>query len=245
MPFIQLQFRRDTSHNWYDTNPTLASGELAIELDTNMFKIGDGRLSWRSLPYGGIQGPRGAQGAAGGGSGGGGSGAQGPTGPAGTNGAAGPQGIAGSQGSIGPQGPPGSGGSSTTQLTVIKVKADAGNPGGLDTVSGATTTLGSNIASVALTSDSINVIFQSEYTIQKLPLFSGTIYWYNGNEENTYSVIHIPTSTNLSGVTLNLSYAPSTKTLSIGPINTARFPSLTNDSSSGQFAIYVFLQTYN
>ena len=70
MPFIQLQFRRDTSSNWYDTNPTLASGEMAIELDTNMFKIGDGRTCWRSLAYGGIQGPRGPQGPAGGGSGG-------------------------------------------------------------------------------------------------------------------------------------------------------------------------------
>jgi hypothetical protein len=65
MPFIQLQFRRDTSNNWYDTNPTLASGELAIEVDTNSFKIGDGRTSWRALPYGGIQGPRGPQGPSG------------------------------------------------------------------------------------------------------------------------------------------------------------------------------------
>lgn len=94
MPFIQLQFRRDTSTNWYDTNPTLASGEMAIELDTNTFKIGDGRTSWRALAYGGFQGPRGPQGPAGGGSGGG-SGSQGAVGPTGPAGSAGPAGPAG------------------------------------------------------------------------------------------------------------------------------------------------------
>jgi len=232
MPFIQLQFRRDTSTNWYDTNPTLASGEMAIELDTNSFKIGDGRTSWRALAYGGIQGPRGPQGAAGGGSGGGGSqGAVGPTGPAGP---------------AGPTGPSGGGGGGSTQLTTIKVKADVGNPGGLDTVSGATTTLGTNIASVALTANAINITFTSGYTVPNFPIFSGTIYWYNGTT-NTYSVIQIPSSTNLredSGI-LNMSYITNTQTLSITPISASFFPGITNDPTSGQFAMYVFLQTYN
>ena len=67
MPFIQLQFRRDTSNNWSNTDPILASGELAIEVDTNLFKIGDGRTSWRKLPYGGLQGPRGPVGGSAGG----------------------------------------------------------------------------------------------------------------------------------------------------------------------------------
>jgi len=65
MPFIQLQFRRDTSNNWYETNPTLACVELSIEHATYTFKICDGRTFWRALPYGGIQGPRGAQGPSG------------------------------------------------------------------------------------------------------------------------------------------------------------------------------------
>ena len=62
MPYIQLQFRRDTSLNWQQTNPLLASGEMGIELDTHTFKIGDGTLRWNSLPYGGLQGPPGPAG---------------------------------------------------------------------------------------------------------------------------------------------------------------------------------------
>lgn len=87
MPFIQLQFRRDTSNNWACTNPVLASGEMGIEIDTHMFKIGDGGSPWVNLPYGGIQGPRGPQGPSGNG--------QGVTGP---------QGLQGLQGPLGPPG---------------------------------------------------------------------------------------------------------------------------------------------
>jgi hypothetical protein len=62
MPYIQLQFRRDTSQNWTATNPLLASGEMGIELDTHTFKIGDGSSHWNNLPYGGLQGPAGPAG---------------------------------------------------------------------------------------------------------------------------------------------------------------------------------------
>lgn len=62
MPYIQLQFRRDTSQNWRQMNPLLASGEMGIELDTHTFKIGDGILRWVELPYGGLQGPVGPAG---------------------------------------------------------------------------------------------------------------------------------------------------------------------------------------
>jgi len=62
MPYIQLQFRRDTSINWSSTNPLLASGEMGIELDTHTFKIGDGCLRWNDLPYGGLRGPAGPAG---------------------------------------------------------------------------------------------------------------------------------------------------------------------------------------
>lgn len=57
MPYIQLQFRRDTYENWRCANPLLASGEMGIELDTHTFKIGDGTLRWNDLPYGGLRGP--------------------------------------------------------------------------------------------------------------------------------------------------------------------------------------------
>jgi hypothetical protein len=42
MPTIQLQFRRGTVSEWSDSNPILAEGEMAIETDTDLFKIGDG-----------------------------------------------------------------------------------------------------------------------------------------------------------------------------------------------------------
>jgi hypothetical protein len=59
MPNIQLQFRRDTAANWLLHEPTLASGELAIETDSRQFKIGTGSIPWSTLPYGGLQGPTG------------------------------------------------------------------------------------------------------------------------------------------------------------------------------------------
>jgi len=62
MPYIQLQFRRDTSCNWQQMNPLLASGEMGVELDTHTFKIGDGCLRWNDLPYGGLRGPPGPAG---------------------------------------------------------------------------------------------------------------------------------------------------------------------------------------
>jgi len=62
MSYIQLQFRRDTSVNWAAKNPLLACGEMGIELDNHVFKIGDGILRWNDLPYGGLQGPTGPPG---------------------------------------------------------------------------------------------------------------------------------------------------------------------------------------
>jgi hypothetical protein len=46
-----IQVRRDTAANWTSTNPTLASGEMGLETDTNLFKIGDGSTAWSALLY--------------------------------------------------------------------------------------------------------------------------------------------------------------------------------------------------
>lgn len=54
---ITIQLRRDTQANWNTINPILAQGEMALETDTDQFKIGDGILTYSALPYGGIQGP--------------------------------------------------------------------------------------------------------------------------------------------------------------------------------------------
>jgi hypothetical protein len=48
---IQIQLRRGNSNQWTLQNPILAQGELAVELDTSKFKIGDGIKTWNQLPY--------------------------------------------------------------------------------------------------------------------------------------------------------------------------------------------------
>jgi hypothetical protein len=53
---IQIQFRRGTASEWTSANPILAVGEMGIETDTDLFKIGDGTTAWNSLAYGGIEG---------------------------------------------------------------------------------------------------------------------------------------------------------------------------------------------
>ena len=88
MPFVQIQFRRGTANQWTAENPLLAVGEMAIETDTNLYKIGDGVTLWILLPYGGLHGPTGT------------------TGPTGYNGTTGPTGDASSvTGPTGPTGP--------------------------------------------------------------------------------------------------------------------------------------------
>ena len=77
MPFIQFQFRRGLAAEWASANPILASGEMGIETDTDLFKIGDGATLWNDLPYGGVQGYTGATGPQGN------TGATGSTGPLG------------------------------------------------------------------------------------------------------------------------------------------------------------------
>ena len=46
-----IQLRRDTAANWTSVNPTLAAGEMGLETDTNLFKIGDGSTAWSALLY--------------------------------------------------------------------------------------------------------------------------------------------------------------------------------------------------
>lgn len=47
----KIQLRGDTATNWTSANPVLAEREMAIETDTNLYKIGDGVTAWNSLPY--------------------------------------------------------------------------------------------------------------------------------------------------------------------------------------------------
>lgn len=49
MPKILM--RRDTAANWTSANPTLASGEWALETDTGKMKLGDGTTAYNTLSY--------------------------------------------------------------------------------------------------------------------------------------------------------------------------------------------------
>jgi hypothetical protein len=49
---VQIQLRNDTASNWATENPTLAQGEVGIETDTRLVKVGDGLTAWNDLDYG-------------------------------------------------------------------------------------------------------------------------------------------------------------------------------------------------
>lgn len=55
--FIQFQFRRGNADEWTSANPILADGELGVERDTKLHKIGDGITHWNDLDYGGLNEP--------------------------------------------------------------------------------------------------------------------------------------------------------------------------------------------
>jgi len=46
----RIQLRKDTSANWISAAPILANGELGIETDSQVIKVGDGSTSWANLP---------------------------------------------------------------------------------------------------------------------------------------------------------------------------------------------------
>jgi hypothetical protein len=48
---ITIRLKIDTASTWASANPTLGSGEIGIESDTNYLKIGDGSTTWTSLGY--------------------------------------------------------------------------------------------------------------------------------------------------------------------------------------------------
>lgn len=46
-----IKLRRGTSARWSTFDPRLAAGEPGYEIDTGLFKIGDGNSLWTELPY--------------------------------------------------------------------------------------------------------------------------------------------------------------------------------------------------
>lgn len=47
----RIQLRRDTSEKWASVNPVLMEGEVGIETDTKLRKVGDGVNHWNDLDY--------------------------------------------------------------------------------------------------------------------------------------------------------------------------------------------------
>lgn len=52
---VQIQFRRGLAVEWAAANPILADGELGLEKDSRLYKIGDGVTPWNSLQYGSLE----------------------------------------------------------------------------------------------------------------------------------------------------------------------------------------------
>jgi hypothetical protein len=49
-PYSKIKVRRDSVANWIAQAPILASGEIGLETDTGVIRIGDGASAWSALP---------------------------------------------------------------------------------------------------------------------------------------------------------------------------------------------------
>ncbi len=49
--YTEIHIRRDSTLNWYASNPRLALGEPGVDMDLHRFKIGNGIDRWNQLPY--------------------------------------------------------------------------------------------------------------------------------------------------------------------------------------------------
>ena len=49
--YTEIHLRRDSTLNWYASNPRLALGEPGVDLTLHRFKIGNGIDRWNELPY--------------------------------------------------------------------------------------------------------------------------------------------------------------------------------------------------
>lgn len=51
----RMQQRRGTAAEWSTANPVLAAGEIGVEIDTKILKVGDGTTSWNNLASGHVR----------------------------------------------------------------------------------------------------------------------------------------------------------------------------------------------
>lgn len=50
-PVYEFRFQRGSANRWTEVDPILGDGEPGVEVDTGLFKIGDGHTSWNDLEY--------------------------------------------------------------------------------------------------------------------------------------------------------------------------------------------------
>ena len=148
-----------TAAQWIARNPTLTAGEMGIETDTGLFKIGNGTSSWNSIVYQNTTtGTTGATGSAGGATGATGSnGATGATGSGGLTGATGSGGMTGATGSRGATGETGSRGA--TGETGSRGATGATGSGGVTGATGSQGTGGVTGATATLNALTTQVLF--------------------------------------------------------------------------------------
>lgn len=48
---IEFRFQRGSANRWEELNPTLGPAEPGVEVDTGLFKIGNGHTAWNDLEY--------------------------------------------------------------------------------------------------------------------------------------------------------------------------------------------------
>jgi len=166
MPYIQLQFRRGLASQWTSANTLLAQGEMGIETDTALFKIGDGTTYWNSLAYGGLRGPTGPTGVTGF------TGSTGYTGPFGPTGAPGVAANTGATGRTGPTGPVGTGPTGPIGTTA---PVQLGNVARVDAVYGNDSTATIGGSSFATVNAAITAIVGTGTLTA--PQYPGTAIW--------------------------------------------------------------------
>jgi hypothetical protein len=54
----RILHRYNEANYWAELNPVLGEGEMGIESDTNLCKIGDGITHWNDLPFAGGSGSK-------------------------------------------------------------------------------------------------------------------------------------------------------------------------------------------
>lgn len=178
-----IQIRRDTAANWTANNPILAEGELGIELDTGLLKVGNNGARWQDSPYIQTAGPTGATGATGE------PGLNGLNGLNGIDGLDGINGIDGAPGMPGEPGPPGAPGSyATAQTIVLNVSYDfAITP--------------ADAGKLFVISPGLRTIYIPSNVTDSIPVGSRFEFYQKGSGFISFSTV-------APGITINTAYSP-------------------------------------